>query len=413
MSSPPDIRPTWAEIDRGAFERNVRALASRLPAGTKLIAMLKANAYGHGAVELARRCTPEHVAMIGVALLEEALELREAGITLPILILGPLSERQVRIALKHDVTLGVPGPEELEHVVRIARERDVSIHLKLDSGMGRMGVVESELPHVVELLRSAPRLRLDALYTHLANAGDAGAPFTNDQIARFDTLVETLREAGVAAPRHHVANSAATVRGMTPGDFARVGIALYGAEPLDGVHDNPSSALRALSPLTRGEGYPGDEWPSPLRRGEKVPQADEGSLRRLEPVMRWRTAIGRLKELPPGHAIGYGTTFVTTRASRIATLPVGYADGYRRGFSNRGEVLVRGKRAPVVGRVSMDLTTIDVTDVPDAEVGDEVILLGRQGHDEIAVEELARKLDTISYEVFCGVSARVPRIDRS
>lgn len=368
MSSPSDIRPTWAEIDCGAFERNVAYVASRLRQGTRLIALLKADAYGHGAVELARRCKPEHVAMIGVALLEEALDLRTAGIALPILVLGPLSERQVRLALEHDITLGVPGPEELEVIANVARERDVAIHLKIDSGMGRMGVVESELPRVVELIRSAPRLRIDALYTHFANAGDVRDSFTKDQIARFDTLVETLREAGIEAPLHHAANSAATMRGMTPGDFARVGIALYGAEPLD-----------------------------------------ENSLR-LEPVMRWRTAIGRLKELPPGHAIGYGTTFHTTRASRIATLPIGYADGYRRGLSNRGEVLVRGKRAPVVGRVSMDLTTIDVTDIPDATLGDEVILLGRQGNEEIAVEELAKKLDTISYEVFCGVGKRVPRV---
>lgn len=374
MSSPPDIRPdfrpTWAEINLGAFDRNVATLVSRLPAGTKLIAMLKANAYGHGAVELARRCRPEQVAMIGVALLEEALELRTAGITLPILLLGPLNERQVRIALDHEVTLGVPGPEELELVARVAQERDVAIHLKLDSGMGRMGVVESELPRAVELIRSAPRLRIDALFTHFANAGDLSDPFTHEQLARFETLVQTLRATGVSAPRHHVANSAATFRGMADGDYARVGIALYGAEPLD-----------AGSP-------------------------------RLEPVMRWRTAIRRLKELPPGHAIGYGTTFRTTRPSRIATLPIGYADGYRRGLSNRGEVLVRGQRAPIVGRVSMDLTTIDVTDIPDAVLGDEVILLGRQAVHEITVEELAGKLDTISYEVFCGVGARVPRVYR-
>jgi alanine racemase len=373
MSSPSELplRPTWTEIDLGAFDRNVASLAAQLPAGTRLITMLKANAYGHGAVELARRCRSEQVAMIGVALLEEALELRGAGIALPILVLGPLNEEQVRLALDHEVTLGVPGPEELEHVARVGRERDVAIHLKLDSGMGRMGVVEGELPRVIELIRSAPRMRIEALYTHFANAGDVSDPFTSEQIARFDALVQTLREAGVTAPRHHVANSAATARGMTPGDFARVGIALYGAEPLD-----------VSSP-------------------------------RLEPVLRWRTAIGRLKELPPGHAIGYGMTFRTTRASRIATLPIGYADGYRRGLSNRGEVLVRGQRAPIVGRVSMDLTTIDVTDIADASVGDEVVLLGRQGSHEITAEELARKLDTISYEVFCGVSARVPRVYRN
>jgi alanine racemase len=361
-------RPTWADIDLGAFERNVDAVVARLPPGTRLIPMLKANAYGHGAVELARRCRPEQVAMIGVALLEEALELRQAGIALPILVVGPLSEAQIRLALDHDITLGVPGPEELELVARVARERDVAIHLKLDSGMGRMGVVETELPRVAELLQSAPRLRVDAIYTHFANAGDANDPFTAEQLARFETLVATLREAGIDAPKHHAANSAATMRGITPGDYVRTGIVLYGAEPLD------------------------------------------NDARRLEPLMRWRTAIARLKELPAGSAIGYGTTFHTTRVSRIATLPVGYADGYNRRLSNRGEVLVRGRRVPVVGRVSMDLVTIDVTDVEDATLGDEVVLLGRQGGDEITAEELARKLDTISYEVFCSVGARVPRV---
>lgn len=368
MFSLPDLRPTWVEIDLSAFDRNLAALASRLPGGTKLIALLKANGYGHGAVELARRCRPEHVAMIGVALLEEALELRRAGIALPILVLGPLNEQQIRTALDQDLTLGVPGPEELELVARVARERDVAIHLKLDSGMGRMGSVESELPRVVELLRSAPRLRVDALYTHFANAGDPKDPFTDRQLATFETMVRTLREAGVSAPRHHAANSAATVRGITPGDYARTGIVMLGAAPLD-----------------------------------------DGAMR-LEPLMRWRTEIARLKELPAGHAVGYGTTFHTSRASRIATLPVGYADGYDRGLSNRGEVLVRGRRAPVVGRVSMDLVTIDVTEIAGAAIGDEVVLLGRQGQAEIAVEELAAKLDTISYEVFCNVGARVPRV---
>ena len=371
MSFPREERPTFAEISLGAFERNVDAIASRLEPGTRLIALLKADAYGHGAVALARRCSPEKVAMIGVALLEEALELRHAGIALPILVLGPLNEIQVQVALDNDITLGVPGPEELEHVARVARERDVAIHLKIDSGMGRMGAVETELPRVVELIRSAPRMRVDAIYTHFANAGDPRDPFTGEQLARFNTLVETLREAGLSAPKHHVANSAATVRGITPGDFVRVGIALYGAEPLD---DSGRAEARPT----------------------------------FEPVMRWRTEIARLKDLPPGHAIGYGTTFFTKRASRIATLPVGYADGYSRRLSNRAEVLVRGRRVPVVGLVSMDLVTIDVTDVEDAALGDEVVLLG----DGITVEELAAKLDTISYEVFCNVSKRVPRLYR-
>jgi alanine racemase len=379
MSTVRDLRPTRVEVDLDAFDRNVATIAGSLPRDVKLIAVLKANAYGHGAVELARRLKPEQAAMIAVSLLEEAMELRSAGVVLPLLVLGPVTEAQVRIALDHDITLGVPGPEELEMVARAARDRDVAIHLKLDSGMGRMGSVENELPRVIELIRSSPRLRVDAIYTHLANASDPEDPFTGEQLARFETLVETLREAGLDAPRHHVANSAATVRGITPGDFVRVGLALYGAEPLE---------------ATRIGGE------TPPTKPARTPAVH------LHPVLRWRTEIVRLKELPPGHAIGYGTTFHTTRPSRIATLPVGYADGYSRRFSNRGEVLVRGRRAPVVGRVSMDLVTIDVTDIAGAAPGDEVVLLG----EGIPVEELAAKLDTISYEVFCNIGARVPRV---
>lgn len=351
MSGRSEFRPTRAEIDLGAFSRNIDAIVTRLPAGARLVAVLKANAYGHGAIELARKCDPERVAMIGVALLEEALELRNAGITLPILVFG--STNAIDVALDHDVTLGVVGPEELAEVCEVARHRDVAIHLKLDSGMGRMGVVESELPHVIEMIRNAPRLRLDGIYTHLANADEPDDSYSATQIANFDRMLAGLSEARIDAPLHHIANSAATIRGLVrPGDYARAGIALY----------------------------------------------------TLSPVMRWRSEIVRLKTLPRASAIGYGTTFHTARASRIATIPVGYADGYRRTLSNNAEVLVRGTRVPVVGRVSMDLVTIDVTGV-EAAVGDEVMLLG----DAISAEELAARAGTITYEIFCGVTARVPR----
>jgi alanine racemase len=367
MSTLPEMRPTYAEIDLGRFRNNIAVIARSLPAGARLVAVLKADAYGHGAVELAKQLTADTVAMIAVALLEEALELRRAAITLPLLVLGPLSLDQIRMALEHDITAGIVGPEELANVVEIARNRDVTIHLKLDSGMGRMGVVESELPEVVELIRAAPRLRIEGIYTHLANADDANDPFTTRQISTFTRMVKALRDSGIEAPLHHFANSAAALRGLVwPGDFARVGIALYGPQPIK---------------LAGGT---------------------------IEPVLRWRTEIMRLKELPAGHAIGYGTTFHTKRPSRIATLPVGYADGYDRLLSNNGEVLVRGHRVPVVGRVSMDLVTIDVTDLPDAQTGDEVVLLG----DAITAEELATKTQTISYEVFCRIGARVPRVYR-
>src|SRR3954468_15970133 len=355
MSTLRESRPTYAFIDLDQFERNVDVIARSLPAGARLVAVLKADAYGHGAVEIAKRLTADRVAMIAVSLLEEALELRRAGISLPLLVLGPLTREQVLLALDDRITIGVIGPEELENVCAIARERDVTIHLKLDSGMGRMGVVESELPDVIERIRATPRLRIDGIYTHFANADDAADPFTEIQIANYDRMLAVLREAGIDAPLHHFANSAATLRGLVrPGDFARVGIAMYGPER-----------------MTIATGT-------------------------VEPVLRWRTEILRLKELPAGHAIGYGTTFYTTRPSRIATLPVGYADGYNRLLSNNADVLIRGRRAPVAGRVSMDLVTIDVTDVDGAVAGDEVILIGEQGDDSITADELAVKSQTIA-----------------
>jgi len=365
------MRPTWADIDSGAFARNCAAVAKRLPAGSSLIAVMKADAYGHGAAELAKRCTPDHVAMIGVILLEEAVELRRAGVSMPILIMGPLKQQQIAIAVDNDMTIGVPGPEELEAAVAVARDRDVHIHLKLDSGMGRMGSTRDELPQVIEMIRSTRRLKLDAIYTHFASSGDPNDRFIDEQTSNFDSLVEQLRSAGITAPRHHRANSGATMRGLArPGEYVRVGLTLYGGEPLD------------------------------------------AGVSRLEPVMRWRTEIMRMKMLPRGHAIGYGMTFHTNRPTRVATLPVGYADGYNRLLSNRGEVIVRGRRAPVVGRVSMDLVTIDVTEIPEAALGDEVVLLGTQDRQTITAEEIASKIGTISYEVFCSVSARVPRVYR-
>ncbi len=365
------IRPTWVDIDTAAFLRNVNAVASRLPPDSRLIAVMKANAYGHGAVDLARRLTADRVAMIAVIMLEEALELRRAGITIPLLILGPLNEHQVAGAVENGIVIGVPGPEELASACRVARDHDVAIHLKLDSGMGRMGCTEAELPRVIEMVRSAPRLHLAAIYTHFANAGNPGDPFIDQQTANFDRMLTTLHSAGITAPLHHRASSGATMRGLVKsGEYVRVGLALYGAESL------------------------------------------EGGTSRLEPVMRWRTEVARLKDLPAGHAVGYGMTFHTRRPSRIATLPVGYADGYNRLLSNRGEVLIRGRRASVVGRVSMDLVTVDVTDIEGVSFGDEVLLLGSQDGETITPEEIASKIGTISYEVFCAVSARVPRVYR-
>jgi alanine racemase len=368
MSTLHELRPTWVEIDLDRFAQNVDVIARSLPEGSRLVAVIKADGYGHGAVESARRLTPDRVAMIAVSLLEEALELRRAGITLPVLVLGPLTSAQITIALDNDVTIGVIGPEELAAVCAVAREREVSIHLKLDSGMGRMGVIESELTGVIEMIRATPRLRVEGIYTHFANADDAGDPFTEVQIANFDRMVAALRESGIDAPQHHFANSSATLRGLVrPGDFARVGIALYGPQRIA---------------MTAGT---------------------------IQPVLRWRTEILRLKELPAGHAVGYGTTFRTSRRSRIATLPVGYADGYDRSLSNNADVLVRGRRAPVVGRVSMDLVTTDVTDIDGVSVGDKVSSSARRGTRSLLPRSWRRRRRR-SRMKSCAVSARACRV---
>jgi alanine racemase len=374
MSSAPEgplpLRPTVASIDLDAYRENIRTLRSRLPAGTGIIAVLKANGYGHGAVPLARACEEEGVDAIAVALVEEAIEIRRAGVGREILVIGPLTRPQLALAAAEGFVVGIVGPEELHELSEMAAAGEPlpRIHLELDSGMGRLGLVESDLREAAgELRRSS--IRPEAIYTHFANASDPEDEYSPRQIENFERMLSVLRAFEIDAPRYHVANSAATLRGFLEGThFVRVGLLLLGAGPLD--HDSP----------------------------------------RLRPVMRWTSEVARLKRVGAGTPVGYGLSFTTERPSLIATVPAGYADGYDRLLSNRGEVLVRGERVPVVGRVSMDLITIDVTDVPNVTPGDEVVLLGRQGDEEITAEEIARKCGTIAYEVFCRISDRVARV---
>ena len=374
MSTAADLeshwRPTVVEVDIAAFMRNVDAVRAMLPPGSRLIAVLKADGYGHGAVPLARACSRHHVAMIAVSLLEEAMSLHEAAVDIPILVLGPLTPDQIELAAEYEMALGITGPDALEAVADVAtrRRRPVRVHLKLDSGMGRMGLVEDDLARAAETLAHAPFVQLDALYSHFSTASDPHHPHTAQQMVRFGRMQEHLRDLGIHAPLDHMANSAATLRSIvTPGSFVRVGMLLFGGEPLDGERSG------------------------------------------LEPVMRWTTRIARLKTLQSGSPVGYGATWITARESRIATIPVGYADGYPYLLSNNADVLVRGRRAPIVGRVSMDLVTVDVTDVDGVDLRDEVVLLGRQGDEIITAEELASRSGTVSYEILCGVGHRVPR----
>lgn len=363
------MRPTFVEVDLGAWRRNLRAAQARLHGDSRLLPVLKADGYGHGAAMLARIAREESVPMVAVALLEEALELHAVVPDLPILILGPLRPAAAHAAIARGFRIGITGPETLSALVEASAGNEAVIHLKLDSGMGRMGVIEQELDMVSGILRSHPHIRVEGLYTHFATADEREHPAYVSQQRRYAAMIERLAREGVVPRLRHVANSAAIWRADAPqSDMARAGLLLLGADVMTG---EPS---------------------------------------KLEPVLRWKTTIARLKEVTPGESVGYGHSWTATRPSRIATLPVGYADGYDRALSNRGTVLVRGQRAPVVGRVSMDLVTVDVTDVRDAAAGDEVILLGRQDGAEIPVEEIAGLTGTIAYEVFCAISARVPRL---
>ena len=372
-------RPTWAEIDLNNLAANFNKIRSRVSPAARVMAVVKANAYGHGAVECARRLTSEGADWFGVALPEEGVELRSAGISQSVLCLGGYFPGQAALCIQQRLTPVVYRLEMIESLNRAAANAGVivDVHVKVDTGMGRLGVRFDQLNEFVAALESFRNVRIDGLMSHLAAADDAACqPLTRDQIQRFDDAVELFREHGYRPTHLHLANSAGLFGHRESwGNMVRPGGVLYGL-------------WRDVLPLS-------------------VSDAE------LLPVMSLHSRISLLKWVPPGETIGYGCTFEASRKSLIATVPVGYHDGYMRGFSNRAHVIVRGEYAPVVGRISMDLTLIDVTNIPEAAIDDEVTLLGgntRNPELRITAEELARISGTLSYEVTCGVSERVPRV---
>jgi alanine racemase len=372
-------RPTWAEVSLSALTENYLTLKHHLAAqgnaGTSLMAVVKANAYGHGAVECARALADCGADWFGVALVEEGIELRQAGITQPIFCLGGFWRTQGELILAHDLIPALFRMDLAEELNARAREagRIVNFHLKVDTGMGRLGVPLGEVAEFARALQGFDHLRLEGVMTHFADADGMVPDYTERQIQQFDEAVLILLEAGFTPTWFHLANSAGMhAFPQAHGNLARAGAAMYG--------------------LTRDVLSP---------RLEPLP---------LKPVMSLNSRIVLLKTVPAGASLGYGCTFTTTRESRIATLPIGYADGFHRAHSNNGQVLVRGQFAPVVGRVSMDLTIIDVTEVPGVELGDGVVLIGQQQDARISAEDLAEQIGTISYEIVTGISARVPRI---
>ncbi len=370
-ANPSSDRPTVATVDLNALSHNYQEVVRRI-GDRKVLAVVKAQAYGHGAIAVSRRFVELGSHMLGVALVEEGRDLRDAGITAPILVMAPVFSEQAEVIVNAKLTPVV-------YTLAIARAlsdaaagagRTLAVHVKIDTGMGRIGLSPEEAVDFIVAAGKLPGLAVEGIMTHFADADLRDKAFASAQMDRFESLIRLLEAKGISIPLRHAANSAAVLeydRALLT--MVRPGLMLYGYNPL-----------------------------------ESRVSAD------LRPVLSLVTRVAFLKRVPAGVPISYGRTFVTKRESLIATIPIGYADGYSRGLSNKGEAIVRGVRVAVAGRVCMDMTMLDVTEVPGVAEGDEVVLIGTGGNERITADDIAAKTNTIAYEVLCGISGRVPRI---
>jgi alanine racemase len=367
-------RPTFARIDLDALAHNLRETMKFVGDDLKYMAVVKADAYGHGAVECALRLQEEGVDWFGIAIPEEGCELREAGITQPILCLGSIFPGQEAMVVEHDLTPAIFDLEVAAALSKHLGDRPYNVHVKVDSGMGRLGFRWPEAPEFARGLKRFPNLNVTGMMSHFASADDPEQDdFTAEQIGNFMMAVQAFEEEGYAPEMLDIANSPGSIR-CTESRFGmvRLGGALFGL--LDDI----------------------------------VPGTD--SQPDLRPVLSLVSRITFIKDVPKGAGLGYGQTFHTTRDSRVALIPIGYADGYPRGESNSQNAVLNGCLVPVIGRVSMDWTILDITGCPAAKKGDEVTFIGRDGGHEIKAADLAHEIGTIGYEITCGISPRVPRV---
>jgi alanine racemase len=363
------LRPAWVDVDLSALEHNLAAIRGRLAGSeARSMAVVKADAYGHGAVGVSRVMEAAGVDWLGVALLEEGAEIRRAGVKIPILVLGTARPAKIALYRHYRLTPTISSMAELTlwREWTAAQHNPTQIHLKVDTGMGRLGVAMEEAPQALEMIRTHPRLALAGILSHFGDADVPGSPRNTTQEDRFAEVLALLTAEERESVIIHMANSAAALhRPASRLGLVRLGIAIYGIDPIDTVPD-------------------------------------------LQPVMSVRARIVHLKEVPAGTALSYGGRTVTQRRSRIAVVPVGYADGYSWRLTGKAEALVREQRVPLAGSVTMDMTLLDVTDA-GAELGDQVVLLGRQGHEEVTALELAKHAETISWEILCHLGLRLPR----
>ena len=360
----------WAEIRLDLLGRNLETVSAALPRGTRILAVLKADAYGHGAVPVARYLVKRRVPFLGVGNSSEALALRKAGLTVPILILGAIIGEEMEKVVRYDITPTIHSTERMELLEQACRRagKRLKVHLKVDTGMGRLGVMPEKALELARRLLASPVLELEGISSHLATSHTDDSSYVGRQLSAFRSLLDRLAQEGIRPPLVHLANSAAVFHYPEACfNLVRCGASLYGIDP-GNLHRQP-----------------------------------------LSPILTLKSQVIFIKDLPPGSAVGYGGTYLTSRPTRTAILPVGYNDGLPLLLSNRGRVLVRGKSAPIVGRISMDYTTVDISHLPGVHVGDEVVLLGTQWENTITLTEVATLAQTIPYQLTCALGKRVLR----
>jgi len=392
-------RPNWAEVSLSALRHNFRELQRHVGPAVTICSVVKCDAYGHGYAECARALELEGGRWFGVTSTDEGVALRDSGVTGRVLIMVGAWRGEEEDVLHYSLTPAISRVEELGAFARAANRlgssKPVAVHLKIDTGMGRLGLPLAELERFLEELKRAPQIEMEGVFSHLASSELLDDPGTQTQVERFENALGTLAKHGLRPAIRHLANSSAAIaRPDTRHNFVRPGLAIYGYQ-----------------------------LPPTYRDGKAAQQPSSLSLM---PVLQWKTRIISLKDVPAGQALGYGGTYVTREPARVAVIAAGYGDGYSRKHSyprdghsassrnngaqaDRSSVLVRGSRAPVVGRVSMDTTIVDVTRIPGCEIGDEVTLIGRSGREEITAWDLARWSETLPYEVLCNLSERVIR----
>ena len=366
------LRPAWAELDLGQLRRNWQLIRADLPRGVKFMAVVKDEAYGHGAVDAARIALEEGAWGCGLSTLEEAMILRDAGNTAPLLLLGERQEAELEWCVAHDLTVCVNEPHNVRALARIAArfEKRVPVHLKINTGMSRYGVRWNEALPLIEQILAEKSLKLEGVMTHFAQSDETDKNFANQQITRFDEVIRALEQKGVSVPLKHLCNSGGFLDlPQAHRDMVRVGILQHGIFP--------SQVCRRI---------PG-----------------------IAPVMSVKAKIAAIQTVKPGESVGYAMRYTATSERRIAVLPIGYGDGFPR-VRNEGGALIHGQRAPLVGGVAMDAITVDITDIPQARMWDEAVLMGKQGAEEISVRDIAKLKNSVTYDVLTNWRLRLRRV---